>query len=272
MHHQIQILSGNAFAGCLPVSPIISTRPIFKGNLTIGGSTITCYIKPLPDYIRQAGRLVSNREILNEALGYTLASRTGHAVPEQAGIIALDQHQIPTPALQRVQRLTPVDHPQQDYLAWFSADLKAPSLLENLGQATDHKQVKALVQRLAQHKQIPSIVALDDWMENTDRNLGNLLICGCKLALIDHGNLFRGRWEPARLKRRTQARNVIRELIHTVKPRWRVDRVAQLSLSVAWKLRGRAAAREVLTEFLDARDTGQVIDFLEWRLKHAIPT
>lgn len=273
MQHPIQILSSSAFMGHDPTHQPASNQSVFKGKIRLTTNpeerAIACYIKPLPDCIHKGAQLVTNRELLNEALGYTLAHRSGHAVPAHAGIIALDQQQIPSQTLRRVKRMTPRTKPQNDYLAWFSADMKSPSLLENAGSDPTLPQMREIVDQLTQHKQTSSVVAFDEWMENTDRNLGNLLVCGKDLVLIDHGYLLRGQWQPSQLKRPKRARNVLRELICHFRPDWRPSQKASWrKLQTAWSAnKTRSFAQIVLNDFLEKENTEQVIAFLEQRLQ-----
>ena len=277
----IPTLSSKAFAGQLPSPASKGISPIFRGKIKIDGSSIHCYIKPLPDFIEVGGAIKDNREIVSEALGYILAKKAGHSVPENAGIICLRVDQIPADVMQQLQQVTPKAAPQNDYLAWFSQDMQHPSLLKrHISGAPDHLkelQLRRLAERLANHPQTPSLVTFDEWTENSDRNLGNLLeaVDGA-LSLIDHGRLFRlPIWEPVKLSTSgLPMRNVIRELVDAYTPHWSERTptksgraMAYNKLAVTWKAEGAAAARKVLVDFLDDQEADIVVDFLAARLE-----
>lgn len=278
----IQILSGDAYAGELRAPHSHGISPIFRGKINVGESSLRCYIKPLPDTIRIGGNIVENREVLSEALGYTLARAANYSAPEAAGIIVLSRDQIPAAVLEHLRSITPGGL-QPDYLAWFSQDMQHPSLLKrHIQDAPEHlkeRQIRRLALSLAAHAQTAAIVTFDEWTENSDRNLGNLLeAADGKLTLIDHGRLFRlPFWQPASLPTSgLPLRNVIRELVDAYVQHWSektptkaARAMAYNVLAGAWHKEGAAAARRVLAEFLDSMDIDHVLDFLEARLEPA---
>lgn len=277
----IQTLSSDAFAGQLPAPTSTGVSPIFRGKIKLGEESLRCYIKPLPDhYELPGGHLRENREILNEALGYTVAKHAGHPVAEHAGIIMLNLEQIPDRTRQHLQKITPRSQPQSDYLAWFSQDMQQPSLLKRIDVSAPeplrNRQLRHLAAKLAKHPDTPGIVTLDEWTENSDRNLGNLLERpDGMLSLIDHGWLFRSPlWSPDALYANPAAlRNVVRELIDENVGAWSEKApiksarlMAYNNLVSAWRARGAEAARTVLEEFLDAAESNLVMSFLSDRL------
>lgn len=276
----IQVLSGSAYAGELRAPHSRGISPIFRGKINIGEDSRRCYIKPLPDTIKVGGKIVENREVLSEALGYTLARVANYSVPAAAGIIVLNREQIPSAVLEHLREITPGGL-QQDYLAWFSQDMQHPSLLKrHIQDAPDHlqeRQLRRLAMSLAGHADTAAIVTFDEWTENSDRNLGNLLeAADGKLALIDHGRLFRlPFWQPAALTTSGMPlRNVIRELVDEYVQHWSertptkaARAMAYNVLAGAWRTEGAAAARRVLAEFMDSMDIDHVLDFLEARLE-----
>lgn len=279
----IPTLSSNAFAGQLRAPASKGASPIFRGKIKIGDQSIHCYIKPLPDMIEVGGQALENREIVSEALGYILAKKAGYSVAENAGIINLRLDQIPADVLAQLQAATPKGAPQNDYLAWFSQDMQHPSLLKrHITDAPEHMQqlqLRRLALHLANHPHAPSLITFDEWTENSDRNLGNLLeaVDGA-LSLIDHGRLFRlPIWKPSRLATSgLPMRNVIRELIDTHTPHWSertptksARTMAYNKLSMTWRSDGAAAAQRVLADFLDDQEATLVIDFLAMRLEPA---
>lgn len=278
----IQVLSGSAYGGELRAPHARGISPIFRGKINIGEKSLRCYIKPLPDTIRVGGLVVENREVLSEALGYTLAKVANYSAPDVAGIIMLSRAQIPAAVLEHLRGITPGGL-QNDYLAWFSQDMQHPSLLKRYIQdAPEHlqeRQIRRLALNLAAHDDTPSIVTFDEWTENSDRNLGNLLeSADGKLTLIDHGRLFRlPFWQPTTLSTSgLPLRNVIRELVDQYAQHWSektptkaARAMAYNALAGTWRKEGAAAARRVLAEFMDAMDIDHVLDFLEARLEPA---
>lgn len=276
----ILTLNSDAFSGSLPAPASTGISPIFRGKINIDSNSIRCYIKPLPDHIKKGAEVVDNRELVSEALGYVLAKRAGHAVPEQAGIIMLTAEQIPRSTLLKLQENTPDTHPQNDYLAWFSQDMQYPSLLKRyIIDAPEHlldQQAKRLFTRLAASPEAPSIITFDEWTENSDRNPGNLIeIDGGRVALIDHGRLFRyPTWSPSQLETSgLPVCNVLRGWIDTHTPNWsertriKSARVmAYNNLAATWRTDGAIAAKQVLENFLNDEEVEQVISFLASRL------
>ncbi|SEQ90522.1 hypothetical protein SAMN04244573_02492 [Azotobacter beijerinckii] len=278
----IQVLGSSAYTGELRSPQSRGISPLFRGKISVGEASLRCYIKPMPDTVKLGKQVVENREVLSEALGYTLAKAANYAVPDAAGIIMLKREQIPESVLEHLNAITPGGL-QQDYLAWFSQDMQHPSLLKrHIDDAPDFLkdlQLKRLAVRLAAHPETPAIVTFDEWTENSDRNLGNLLeSADGKLTLIDHGRLFRlPIWQAATLSTSgLPLSNVIRELVDACTPHWSnktptkaARAMAYNSLAGTWRKDGQAAARQVLEEFLDSSDVTHVIAFLESRLEPA---
>lgn len=277
----IPTLSSNAFAGQLRDPHPHGISPIFRGRIELNAETIRCYIKPLPDYITVAGGVVTtNRELLNEALGYTIAKAAGFSVASNAGIIMLTPDQIPPATLAHLREITPPSKPQDDYLAWFSEDMQQPSLLRridrSLPQPLLNRQLAHVAKKLAKNSESAAIVSFDEWTENSDRNLGNLLErADGRLSLIDHGWLFRSPvWSPMGLGANPiRLRNVLRELIDSHEPSWSekpatksARLLAYTNLAAAWRNQGATAAQAVLAEFLEAIDQNAIMSFLSDRL------
>lgn len=282
----IPTLSSSAFAGPLLAPKHTGISPIFRGKIELDdGTQIRCFIKPLPDYIQvRPGMVIDNREIVSEALGYVLAKSAGYVVPEHAGIIMLRREQIPGRTLDHLEQITPPGYPQDDYLAWFTEDMRHPDLLrghisESAPQYLKDLQLRRLAKKLASHPDTPSMVTFDEWTENSDRNLGNIIeMPGKRLGLIDQGRLFRlPAWDPRTLATSPlPLQNVVRDLVDAYTPHWsdlipvKSSRaMAYNTISVTWRSQGAAAAQCVLSEFLAEPDVQLVIDFLASRLEPA---
>lgn len=77
----------------------------------------------------------------------------------------------------------------EDWL-FGSIDLGYPNLakLLGLGAALDEPRKRLLCALLASWAELPKVASFDEWIDNRDRNLGNLLWLNAKgFALIDHG-------------------------------------------------------------------------------------
>lgn len=280
----INILSSDSFTGQLPAPDSTGLSPIFRGKVSTESESVRCYIKPLPDsIISPSGQLVENREILSEALGYTLAKGAGLQTPDNAGIIVLKAEQIPSRVVDHLKSITPGNEVQSDYACWFSQDMLHPSLLKN-HIPDGHPSIRlAALSRLAvtlsKNDQTPTIITFDEWTENSDRNLGNLLgTAAGEMTLIDHGRLFRyPTWSPKNLEASPYGlKNVISDLINNFIPHWSEKTpiksarlLAYNNLSACWKSGSQSAAEKVLAEFLDTNDVKSVLEFLSGRLEQS---
>lgn len=280
----INILNSDAFSGQLLAPDSTGISPIFRGKVNISGASVRCYIKPLPDQILAPnGQTVDNREILSEALGYTLAREAGLPTADNAGIIVLKSQQIPYRTLEHLKKITADKKIQEDYICWFSQDMLYPSLLKN-HIPDGHPYLKqAALSRLAitlsKNHLTPGIATFDEWTENSDRNLGNLLgAADANMILIDHGRIFRyPTWTAKGLQSSPYAlRNVIIDLIDSIVPQWSEKTpiksarlLAYNNLAACWKSKAQESAGQVLSEFLDATDVNLVIGFLSDRLEYS---
>jgi len=158
-----------------------------------------------------------------------------------------------------------------------------PSLLKN-HIPDGHPSIRqAAISRLAltlsKNDQTPTIITFDEWTENSDRNLGNLLgSADGEMTLIDHGRLLRyPTWSPKNLEASPYAlRNVISDLLNNFIPHWSEKTpiksarlLAYNNLSVCWKSGSKSAAEKLLTEFLDTNDVESVLEFLSSRLEQS---
>lgn len=255
---------------------------MFRGKIEVNGESIRCYIKPFPSMLTgEDCETTENRSVISEALGHALGKACGFTVARNAGIIILQSDQIPDAALQKLVSKSPDNTPQDEYFAWFSEDMRHPSLMSecpsDAPELLRQKNFSRIAVNLASHKSSPAIVSFDEWTENSDRHLGNILgEPGGGLILIDHGRLFRHpSWSPAALGlAQSEARNALVELIESQDPSWSsktpirsARSMAYKSFSVAWKAEGRLHAELILAEFMDPPDIDQVLEFLAERLE-----
>jgi len=277
-----EILGSYAFLGPLRDADSPGENAIFRGKIEVGASSIRCYIKPFPAKTPiPGGGVIENRSIIGEALGYALGRVCGFSVASNAGVIILQHDQIPAAALERLISQTPDGRRQDEYFAWFSEDMRHPALMtecpSNAPEFLKQKNLSRIASDLASHKSVPSIVSFDEWTENSDRHLGNLLGSPSgELTLIDHSRLFRHpSWAPGSLAvSPLELRNALMELIDSRIPSWSTKTpirsarsMAYKAFSLAWKSEGKSQTESVLNEFMDPPEVIQVLDFLSSRLE-----
>ncbi|MBD9671603.1 hypothetical protein IB275_13555 [Pseudomonas sp. PDM21] len=250
--------------------------PIFRGIVTVDNVDHRCYIKPATDHIRcpVSGMMLVNRALPAEVIGHVLASICGFKVADPAGIVLLTQEQIPASVLNRL-------HPQEDYFCWFGRDMEHPSLRQkHLGFEAFSPLMEARLLRLAKelskHPELARLIAFDEWLLNSDRNLGNLLQTRRgELILIDHERIFvYPNWTPGSMgKHPDPARNRIKDLVDVAILRWseqlpnKSARVlAYNGFAVSFRDRAANELRENLSKLLDRDEIEAVIDLLEQRL------
>lgn len=282
----IHLLTHDAWRGQLPAPSHTGVSPLFKARISVNGESRRCFVKPLPDLIKRPnGTSIDNQEIISEALGYILAKSCGLPVADSAGVIVLPREYIPAPALQRADELTPGFQRQEEFVAWFSEDMRQPNLIQHhlagvTTQDLENRLVRRISRHLAKHEQSPALASFDEWTQNSDRNAGNLLQGpGGSLILIDHGRLFIGPgWQAERLRISSlvaTCQNRIVDCIQITDPDWskRLPTQSQRHLayngfSVSFRDTGEEAARQVLASLMmEEPDIEHVIGFLSSRLQ-----
>jgi len=200
----IEILTEHAYRGYLePVNdhglaPIHIARVCFSD-----GVTRRAYVKLYSG---------NTREFVNEITGHLLAAATGLRVPEHAAIVMVPINAIPDPPpWARRQRADTLP-------CWCTADMASPSIKMHfhLHPGVTPAQLQPVIDELRKSSETPAILALDDWIANVDRNLGNLLRLGKNTyVLIDHGRIFGGpMWSAGTLPAAGQQHhNTIRKLL-----------------------------------------------------------
>lgn len=278
----LQVLGSEAFMGPLRDAATAGESVLFRGRIEVHGEPIRCYIKPFPPLIKRGdGDLTENRSIVSEALGYTLAKSCGLSVARTAGVIILHQDQIPMAALEKLAAQSPSGLAEPEYLAWFSEDMRvSPLIVECPSDAPElvrQRDFSRIASDLASHKKSPSIASFDEWTENSDRHLGNLIgSSDGELILIDHGGIFRTpTWSPEDLESSPlPLRNALMDLIDSFTPNWSERSptrsaciLAYKAFSVAWAKDGRTLASGALSEFMVHSEVEQVLEFLSARLE-----
>ncbi|MND23293.1 hypothetical protein D3C76_274230 [compost metagenome] len=277
----LEILGSDAFLGSLRDAAASGESVLFRGKIEVSGTQARCYIKPFATSIRLAdGHIAENRSVVSEALGYFLAKSCGFEVANRAGAIILHRDQLPIGVLTQLARQHPTGQAQDEYLAWFSEDMRLDPLIaecpSDAPELMQQRNRSRIASELSENKASPRIASFDQWLENSDRHLGNLLGSPSgRLFLIDHGRLFRTpTWKPGSLESSPlPLRNALMDLIDSFIPNWsersptRSARIlAYKAFSVAWQKEGRGIAGVVLSEFMDPPEVEQVLEFLTSRL------
>lgn len=210
----VKLLDSLAFAGYegRPQNGLLAHS--FWGRIEVNEEEppVSCLIKAYRDFVSidtPAGReRREDRSLLNEILGYSLAKSCGYAVPDTAGVILLKREQIPN---------VPAWLTEDEWLCWFTSRVDYPDLNLHYSQmrVMFKDAERRVLKELRESGQLADIVAFDDWLQNPDRNLGNLLRTGDgKYVLIDHGRLFGSElWTPLKLKNVGSVENIMENLL-----------------------------------------------------------
>ncbi|MEE4463089.1 hypothetical protein V2S84_13450, partial [Azotobacter chroococcum] len=154
-----------------------------------GERATRCYVKFYPDQ-NESGR--EHRGLVNELVGYVLATCMGAQTSRQAGFITLKSSQLAT-------RPSWVGE-HEEMVGWWTQDMAFPSLrtyygLSDLDQSAHlirEKLAKAASELIASGK-APLIIAMDDLLADVDRNIGNLLrLRNGHYVLVDFGKCLTG--------------------------------------------------------------------------------
>lgn len=269
----IHLLSGEALSDYLSAPKSTGINPIFLAAIRVESQSLQCYVKPTTDFILcpATRKMVENKELHSEALGYVLADAVGLQVPDNAGVIWLDLQQIPEvirPALTRIGGGI-----QDGYLCWFSRDMGYPNLKQLCFEevADKHLAQSHLAKQLSNMPDAHQVAAFDDWLLNTDRNLGNLLSAAGRLLVIDHGRLFHyPNWIPGEIGCapwliENRLIRFIDERIRGWSDRPSSRRARMVACNRFKRLidgRGARAAKSILLEFFREEETDAVINLL----------
>ena len=121
-------------------------------------------------------------ELLNEFFGAAIARKHGLATPNTY-LVSCPCTDLPL--------LPGVPLGDGQKALFGSEDTNAVSLAVRAGKNAE--KITALLRALQSTGSYGAIVALDEWLANVDRHIGNLLATGeGKIILIDHGRLFGG--------------------------------------------------------------------------------
>lgn len=281
----IHLLKGTALQGQLPSPTRPGINPIFKARIQVEGESRRCFIKLLPDHVKENNQKTINREAYSEAIGYVLARACGFKVANTAGVILLTRQQIPPEVLKKADEET-AGSPQSEFIAWFSEDMCYPDLVVHhttgiTSQDLEDRIKARIAKDLLKRKDLPKLVSFDEWTLNTDRNPGNVLSAStASVALIDHGKLFTSRgWHSQALRFivHRQASNQMANWAELGEPGWneKLPNMSERALAyngfnLSFSDTGHGEVSKALSDLsLPGDEIDSVLNFLEQRLDPA---
>jgi len=143
----------------------------------------------------------NSAKLLAEVLGYTLAHFTGVPQPAGAGILFVPGAKLRELAHKKLGTPAAQIQYDDDHLCFASVEVTDHNggRVRTFGQATDwtavgpREQEKAFFQLVNKWPHFAPLAALDAWLANQDRNLGNVLWVSEKnFVVIDHGEILAG--------------------------------------------------------------------------------
>ncbi|NWK52192.1 hypothetical protein HYG89_06405 [Acinetobacter sp. SwsAc5] len=140
------------------------------------------------------------RSLINEMIGYLLGRALNLPMPPRAGFLLLENKML-NPSFVNV--LSEVDRYRGFTFAWVSEDVKGKNLrieIENNPNAMK-VMLEYFSSCMKDWSHLSNLIAFDDWILNTDRNMGNSIHLPDKtFSLIDHGECMHGgNWKEAQL-------------------------------------------------------------------------
>lgn len=140
------------------------------------------------------------RSLINEMIGFLLGQALNLPMPPKAAFLLLE-NKILNPNL--VSVLSDVDRYRGFTFAWVTEDVKGENLrieIEN-NPSIMKVMIEYFSSCMKDWEHLSSLVAFDDWLLNTDRNMGNTIHFPDKtFSLIDHGECMHGGdWKESQL-------------------------------------------------------------------------
>ncbi|HCW6435203.1 TPA: hypothetical protein OXT48_003262 [Acinetobacter baumannii] len=151
------------------------------------GSLRKCYVKVYPKQDRI-------RKIFNELTGFLIGNALGIFQPDSAALMPLNQLFYADYGLNTANE-------ESETWAWVTSECgqsvsgifqlnKSQASLERNIEDTKNKYINA-ISLICDQKNIPQIIAFDDFIANDDRNIGNLVMTGNgNMGVIDHGEIL----------------------------------------------------------------------------------
>ena len=133
------------------------------------------------------------RSLINEMIGYLLGTSLELPMPSKAGFLLIETKAL-HPHL--VHQLSEVDQYRGYTFAWTTEDVKGKNPRIEI---MNNPEVQAIMEErfiacMTDWDFLPHMIAFDDWIINTDRNLGNTIqLPDNTFSLIDHGESLHGR-------------------------------------------------------------------------------
>ena len=134
------------------------------------------------------------KSIINELVSFLIGSSIGLPMPQRAGLLMLETKVLNDDL---VDQLSQVDRYRGYTYAWVSQDLcgKNPRLELVNNPKNQNIIYQYLVKDLEDWEYLPTMIAFDDLILNTDRNMGNFIqLPNKEFFLIDHGEALGGQW------------------------------------------------------------------------------
>ena len=176
MNNTIGIELGNVVPGAAPLGKNGGVNETFIGHIDCANQRFKAYIKVLND-----------KQLVNELLVNILGRRLGLPIPKGFLLRAKPSDLPGSIALNNLN---------QEALVFGSQALKHPSLARRY----KNNNAEVIKWLKANCKILDDTIIFDDFVANTDRHSGNLLVDGKETWLIDHGHCFTGpQWVPADL-------------------------------------------------------------------------
>lgn len=225
----------------------------YLAQVDIGANeTTTAYVKDL-----------SARELGNELLTSCLCDMAGAPTP-RAFLVGADSGIIPAKKAPRSEDGT--------LFLFGSEEVNAPSLRRTYNTAM-HFVYEALRNKVSKWQGVGLLYSIDSWSANIDRNIGNILIQGDDVWLIDHEACFTGRnWKSRDLIPRKPYDNKIKHWLTNIMDQDRRAEVAKQAESLAQKLASidldLAVRRSRANEFISLSDIEALSAFLKARAAH----
>lgn len=151
------------------------------------GTIRKCYVKVYPEFDRA-------RKLCNELTGFTLGKAIGLFQPDNAALMPLSK--IFYPDFSDV-----IEDNNEIIWAWVTTEcgssIKGIFHLNNIEELiiqdptnTQTKLIQAF-SLVCSQKNLPEIIAFDDFIANEDRNIGNVVMTGDgNMGIIDHGEVL----------------------------------------------------------------------------------
>ncbi|EZP43205.1 hypothetical protein BW38_03552 [Stenotrophomonas sp. RIT309] len=143
---------------------------------------------PVDAYVKVYHEDDAPKGLVNELIGYVLAKHAAIDVPARSAVILLSA----TQAGYLPAGFRPMKEAEGRVVAWCVEDVGGGTPKQTFRWKEQHG-LQALRDDLKKWQKLVDVVALDAWVLNEDRNLGNLVrMAPGKYAVIDHGRVCTG--------------------------------------------------------------------------------